>query len=279
MKEYLFRKPAAKPLDFSRGKRRGFQDQGTAKFIRRFLAIIFIWLSLIVSSFAFSFVVFGDNHGENKIFYKLIDQVNNEKGITLAFNNGDMVVYGKDHEYRAYIAMIAKLKVPVYHAMGNHDAVQGGWKNFEKYFGVPYRSFDRENCHFIILDNSFKQSFDRRQFEWLKKDLAASRARHKFVFMHRPTFDPSEIYQDYVMSGREVAEELMRLFIRYRVDYVFAGHIHGYARAERDGVVYIVTGGAGAPLYLPNGFGGVYHYVRVDVDGDKVSDKMVKISE
>jgi 3',5'-cyclic AMP phosphodiesterase CpdA len=163
--------------------------------------------------------------------------------------------------------------------VGNHDAVMGGWKNFQKYFGALYYSFDYQDSHFIILNNAFRESFGKEQFEWLKKDLAASRARHKFVFMHRPTFDPSEIYSNYIMSGREVTQELMLLFSRYKVDYVFAGHIHGYAKAERDGVTYIVTAGGGAPLYLPSGFGGFYHYVIISVENGKVSDRVVKINE
>ena len=242
------------------------------------LAVMAWLLAAAGEVFAFSFVVFGDNQGNKPMLGQLIDRINREPGISLAFNNGDLVDFGTDAEYKDYIAMIAKLKVPTHNVMGNHDAARGGEARFKKYFGPLYYSFDREGCHFVVINNAFKASFDRRQFEWLKKDLAASRARHKFVFMHRPIFDPSEIYKDYVMSGREVTEEIMRLFTRYRVDYAFAGHIHGYARAPREGVTYIVTAGAGAPLYLPSGFGGFYHYVRVDVDGDRISDKVIKIN-
>ena len=256
-------------------ERRGFRIWKPRRLASGFL----ICLLLSSCSFAFSFVVFGDPQGSDKIFGDLISKVNAEEGISFAVNNGDLVVYGKESEYKHYLQMIAKLKVPVHNVMGNHDAVAGGWKLFEKYFGAPYYSFDFEGSHFIILNNAFKASFDRQQFEWLKNDLSSSPARHKFVFMHRPAFDPSEIYKDYVMSGREITQELMVLFTKYKVDYVFAGHIHGYARAERDGVTYIVTAGAGAPLYFPPGFGGFYHYVKIDVDNDKITDRVVKLYE
>ena len=175
--------------------------------------------------------------------------------------------------------MISGLKVPVYNVLGNHDGVSGGWRVFQNVFGALYYSFDYEGSHFVILNNAFKESFDSRQFNWLKNDLANSRAKHKFVFMHKPVFDPSEIHKNYIMSGRAVTEELMRLFARHKVDYVFAGHLHGYAKAERDGVVYIVTGGAGAPLYLPPELGGFYHYVRLDVEGGKIRDRAVRVYE
>jgi hypothetical protein len=67
------------------------------------------------------------------------------------------------------------------------------------------------------------------------------------------------------------------LFERYAVRAVFAGHDHGYARAERNGIRYFVSGGGGAPLYgeRPDCSGAdhdatrVYlakhHYMRVQV--------------
>lgn len=242
------------------------------------LCLLFLFL-FAHSSFAFSFVVFGDNQDGDSIFQKIINKVNQEKGVAFAVNTGDLVQNGTESEYLHYKELISQLKMPVHNAMGNHDAVSGGWKIFKKMFGPDYYSFDYEGAHFVILDNSFKASFDSQQFEWLKKDLAATDARQKFVFMHRPTFDPSELYKNYIMSGREIAQQLMQLFIKYKVDYVFAGHIHGYARSERDGVIYLISGGAGAPLYLPPGFGGFHNYIKVEVNNDKISDKVVRIDE
>jgi len=247
--------------------------------LSRFCLGVLAAFLLAAQAFAFSFLVFGDSQGDDKVFSDLISRIKQERNVAFAVNNGDMTVYGKESEYQHYLQMVSKFKYPIYHVMGNHDAVRGGWKNFEKYFGPSYYSFEYQNSHFIILDNSFRQSFDRKQFEWLKKDIASSPARHKFVFMHRPTFDPSEIYQDYTMSGREVTQELMRLFTKFKVEYVFAGHIHGYARAEREGVSYIVTAGAGAPLYLPAGMGGFYNYVKVTVEDGRVGDQVVNIYE
>ena len=97
--------------------------------------------------------------------------------------------------------------------------------------------------------------------------------------MHRPLFDPTETYKNYIMSGRQTVKELMELFERYRVNYVIAGHIHGYARAKRGGTVYMLCGGAGAPLYLPKDLGGAFHYVKISVDDNRISDEFHKINE
>ena len=251
---------------------------------RSLILFLFFWLLLSASAFgqtleSFSFVVFGDNRDGDKIFMDLIEKVNQEKGISFAVNTGDLVSHGRESEYKKYLEMISKLKVKLYNVAGNHDLVGSGYKYFKRHFGPFYYSFDFENSHFVVLNNAFKDSFDAGQFSWLRQDLAATEKENIFVFMHCPTFDPSEIYKDHVMSGRAVVKELMAVFKKYNVDYVIAGHIHGYARAKRDGIVYIVTGGAGAPLYLPKDFGGFYHYVKIAVDGRKIRDEVVRIYE
>jgi hypothetical protein len=62
-----------------------------------------------------------------------------------------------------------------------------------------------------------------------------------------------------------------------KVDLVLAGHDHAYERGEGHGLKYLVTGGAGAPLY-PRKYKGAearrfesaYHFLEVAVDGDRI---------
>lgn len=237
--------------------------------------LLICWLSW--PSFAFSFAVFGDNRDGEPTYRRILQSVKSDPAIAFAVNTGDFVGRGEKEQYLAYRQLLKDFPVKIYHVPGNHDLVWGGWRYFTKYFGDYYYSFDQGNSHFIVLNNAFRESFDARQFRWLKKDLAGTSQANIFVFMHKPTFDPSKLYADYIMSGRKVTEELMALFTKYRVKYVFAGHLHGYARAERDGVVYIVTAGGGAPLYLPRDFGGFHHYVKITVDGEKITEQVVKI--
>lgn len=249
-------------------------------FLRFWVCVFYFWFFIFCfGSNAYSFVVFGDNQGNYRVFGDLVSRLKQEKGLAFIVSVGDFTANGELQDYQKARGMISQLNLPFYQVMGNHDGVAGGWRNFLRYFGRFYYSFDYQGDRFIFLNNAFKESFDREQFNWLREELGKGGARHIFVFMHKPIFDPSEIYKDHIMSGREVLQELMRLFKKYKVDYVFAGHIHGYAKAERDGVTYIVTAGAGAPLYLPPEFGGFYHYVRVEVEGGKIKDRVVRIYE
>ena len=252
---------------------------GTARYALLYSLILFLCFSVNVAFAAdkFSFAVFGDNRDGDKVFTDLINKLNQDPSLAFAVNTGDFVSYGREAEYQNYIKMVKSLKIKIYNLPGNHDLVAGGYKNYLKYIGPYYFSIDYLNSHFIFINNAFKESFDAAQFNWLKNDLENTKQEHVFVFMHRPTFDPSDIYGGYIMSGRKVVEELIRLFERDKVDYVFAGHIHGYAKAKRGRVTYIVTAGAGAPLYLPREFGGFYHYVKITVDGDRIMDEVKMI--
>lgn len=254
----------------------------TIKNFQLSIVVLFIFLLFSITAYAksFSFLAFGDNQGFNDTFKLLLDKASKEKNIAFAVHVGDSIPYGKDSEYKSYIKLINKYPgLKIYQVMGNHDAVNGGWRRFSKYFGPSYYSFDYENAHFVILNNSFKGFFDEKQINWLKQDLASTDKPLKFVFFHKPVFDASGLYTDHIMDSRRMSERMIEIFKRYKVNYVVCGHIHGYAKAVRDGVTYIVSAGGGGRLYLPPAFGGLYHYVRFDIDGDKISDRVIPVYE
>ena len=95
----------------------------------------------------------------------------------------------------------------------------------------------------------------------------------KMVVLHHPPFDPDGT--DHIMAFGN--EEFMALMVEQQVDFVFAGHIHAYAREERDGVTYVITGGAGAPLYSSGHPQAFYHYLRVSIQDGEVTVEAIEI--
>jgi len=167
--------------------------------------------------------------------------------------------------------------IPIYHVKGNHDAVYSGYKYFRFFFGPSYFSFDYENSHFLILDNALKGNFTENQYKWMIKNLKENKKDHTFVFFHKPTFDVTNFFPDFIMDNRQMGALMMEDFKKYKIDYVFSGHLHAYGRAARDGVVYITSGGAGSPLHLPFFAGGFFHYMKITVDNGKITDEVIKI--
>ena len=243
------------------------------------ILLLIFFLSFQVSCYSarFSFAVFGDKQGTDSIFKKIVSLVNNDTDIKFAVNTGDLTSNGSRSEYDAYWKLSGSCRVKIYDVIGNHDIsfLSNGQNVFKKRYGETYYYFDHDGARFICLDNSRAKGMGRKQFNWLKGVLDTKLT--KFVFIHKPLFDPTGTYPGHVMTPAAENKELEKLLVKYGVKYVFSGHIHGYGREERDGVIYVVTAGAGAPLYLPSFGGGFYHYVKVTIDGSKITDEVVKL--
>lgn len=241
------------------------------------LFIFFISFQIASYSAGFSFAVFGDNRDGDAIFKDIIKSINSDKSIKFAVNTGDLTPHGWSSEYDKYWQMGASCRVKIYDTLGNHDLglFDAGRNIFKKKYGETYYYFDYDDSRFIILDNAKSKGMGRKQLSWLKDALDTR--KKKFVFMHKPLFDPTGTYPNYIMTPKEENESVGKLLEKEDARYVFAGHIHGYGREKRDGVFYIVTAGAGAPLYLPAFDGGFYHYVKVTVDGSRIKDEVIKV--
>ena len=162
---------------------------------------------------------------------------------------------------------------PFFPAPGNHDVAgpetEAAWAQAN---GPLRYSFDRGNCHFVIL-NSMEPGgvWGDAQLGWLKADLAATTARHVFVFLHHPLWE----------SDPERWRSVHEVLRGHPVRIVFAGHWHTYSMFDPvDGIRYVVLPSVGQ-TYGPeeaqdpaNGELGGYLWVRVD--GGEVSYAVVR---
>ena len=246
-----------------------------------FSFILFIIILFATQAFAgtFSFAVFSDSHTGYDIYQRILTKINSDESIVFGIHCGDFTDTGSLKEYKKYLALNKTVRFPIYSVLGNHDAYHGGWKNFLRLIGPTNYTFDYDNSHFVIVNNAFRGFFDQAQYDWLENDLRNNKEKNLFVFFHKPLFDPLESGNNHIMDSRHLSEELQLMFSRYKVKYVFAGHLHLYGRAERDGVNYIVASGAGASNMMPIMMGGVYHYVKVTVSDDRVGDEMIELGE
>ncbi|MHA1770488.1 MAG: metallophosphoesterase [Candidatus Thorarchaeota archaeon] len=177
--------------------------------------------------------------------------------------------------------------VPIYAVIGNHDYQdsQGTLRPqffldaFEQ-FNEPnlYSSFDFAGVHFTIL-NSEEKGYEGQirgeQWNWLVNDLTAAGNRTKFVFAHRPLYPLKHIGSAMDVNQTNKAA-LQQLFEDKNVTLFAAGHDHLFNRLTVNGVVHVITGGAGAPLYSNPWGGNYYHYFRVAVRSDTINMTSVR---
>ena len=230
----------------------------------------------------FSFIVMGDSHNglifNDAATLKEIWHINREDRfrkvpIDFVIGVGDVALHFKESHFRAFKKMQKLIKWPVITAIGNHDDRE----LFEKYCGMKEFGFSNRNSYFIVLDNEGGE-LTEVQFTWFEDQLTRGQAyEHIFVFMHKPPFDP---YQQewYNMDNSPWAYRFRKLCAKYNVDMVFSGHKHMFKHEVFDDVDYIVTGGGGMLIEIPEADGGYLHYVRVMVNHDYVTYEVRKVS-
>jgi hypothetical protein len=248
------------------------------------------------SDSGFTFVAIGDNRPQGvykqqpAIFDEVLHRVKDQDP-DFVISTGDGVygytLFARDtrRQYREFLEKLKILSCPFYSCPGNHDVSgEAGWRYFKKHIGKPYSSFWHKGSFFILL-NSVEEGANGaivgKQLGWLKEQLERSESKgaaHLFVALHYPLFIPEletrKTKNRQPPSGRD---SLHGLFVAYGVDRVFCGHEHYYHRQEVDGVVYIITAGAGAPLYAAPEEGGFHHFVKVTVRRDQVRDEVVRV--
>ncbi len=215
---------------------------------------------------AYSFAVIGDSHGDPQVYTALLDSIVAD-GNSFVLHLGNLVENGTAAEFQRWRETMADYSLPFYLVPGDRDASEGSLAEYLAFTGVPgeHYSFDRGLVHFAMVD-SHRGYLTAEESAWLEADLAGTQQPVKIVALHYPPFDPRGS-DDIMTRGNETFLSLMK---KYGVQYVFAGHIHAYDQVSRDGVIYIISGGGGAPLHRSEEQGGFYHYVQVTVDGTDV---------
>ena len=199
------------------------------------------------------FLVFGDSKG-SKYFpdvLKRADALQPDFCITTA----DLVNRGGGKQGKIDYELLDKLggwfmrKYPMWPTVGNHEEAGGddGIENFTNFFGMKKAmySFEYGNAKFIALPWP-KINKDKKKLKWLKKELRKAKGKHIFIYKHRPHYTVgSKSYND--VDGAET--ETTKLYDKYNVTAVFSGHDHIYHRTKRNKTNYIISAGAGAPIY------------------------------
>ncbi|XP_012842811.1 PREDICTED: purple acid phosphatase 2-like [Erythranthe guttata] len=103
-----------------------------------------------------------------------------------------------------------------------------------------------------------------RSYKWLTNELTRvdrTETPWLIVVMHCPMYSS---YVHHYMEGETMRVMYEQWFVEYKVDVVFAGHVHAYERSERiSNIAYDVVNGLctpvrneSAPVYITIGDGG-----------------------
>jgi len=245
----------------------------------------------------FRFVAFGDYQGGTDVVLKNLRSETGCPEPDFYLNTGDI----------ATLSLFGN-KFPhgkLYPARGNNDS-DNFWKSIFPFCEKRnYYSFDYLNTHFVMLYSGASITSDQfpaqsaspncanpiSQTDWLYCDLEKVRNEcsvdNIIVVLHMPplTFcrldnkNPPRCINGYKSDIVEL-EKLTPIFKTHpKLRAVLSGHNHFYQRLLKDGINYLVIGGAGAGLYDPDlnpptevkKQAKQYHFTIFDVDGSKVT--------
>lgn len=228
------------------------------------------------------FMAFGDSGGGGSDQRALIDQMD-EVPYELIIHTGDLAYdNGTISQIETTVfGMYADLfrHLPFFPASGNHDYETMQGAPFRDVFALPengevgrekWYSFDWGRIHFVALDTEASYA---TQAEWLERDLAASQAPWKIIYLHRPPYSSGDHGSD---TGLRAA--IAPIAEAHRVQLIVAGHDHNYERmTPQNGVAYVVTGGGGRGT-RPVGTSSftafsedVIHYTYFEVEQDQLT--------
>lgn len=215
---------------------------------------------------------------------------------------GDFVSRGTERNYRRYLRLLdASAKVPVFHALGNHDRSRPNGRAankglYREAFGPADYHFDHRGWRFVALDSS-DYRLRPEQLAWLDRTLDTPLRTVLFTHMPPaylkgllrsdpaqppdPTADPPPARAIWNGFFTEGSAEFGRIVAARRPARVYLGHIHAYATAERDGVRYVLSGGGGSPLYpLPGDYPSRRraHYLLVRAGPEGLSETVHELS-
>lgn len=236
----------------------------------------------------------------------LVDKIAAEKPDAVLLSGDVPWRGGKSSDYDVYRAetkIWREAHLFTYPALGNHEfhgsehaCLENWWNAFPELRGRRWYSVKLGDSVYILnLDSNSSLLAGGEQMAWVRSQLGHLPSSVRFVFfnLHHPPVVDVQPNGDASHNGRPnehaLAQFLARAPEKSRVRFVVAaGHVHNYERFDRDGIVYLVSGGGGAKprpivrgpadLYQDSSFPN-YHYVKFVEDGNRLVATMIRVAD
>ncbi len=170
--------------------------------------------------------------------------------------------------------------VPVLYVPGNRDvsAEGGGFDRaaFERRYGASRFVFQVGETLIVGLGVVEPWEDEASELAFLESELARPRTgvARRLVFSH---FAPRvTVAQGEYALPEAGGARMLAICREHRVDYLVAGHFHGYARAQQGPTRILVTGGAGGHLHSQR-HGHFHHAVVLDLGPEGDEERLLAV--
>ena len=159
-------------------------------------------------------------------------------------------------QWDEFNGFVKGFEMPFFYLPGNHDVSNGVMdKIWDEMFGVRYYTFVYKNVLFLCLNTQDGEGsspfLGKEQIAWAKEEVEKhSDVRWTMVFIHQPLWLSEEGIKRNV-NGKTVLKKSktgwpeIEAVLAGRKHTVYAGHVHRYAKYERNQANYYTLGTTG----------------------------------
>ena len=241
------------------------------------------------------FIIMGDSRNRevvkegmgvgDSIFKIIVESINDDEVLPdFTIHTGDLTLIGLNVEYQRYMKAIGTSEFPWISLKGNHEVYSdSGDIYYNKYFGTTDISFQVGNYIFICFNSCHHKKVGEKNYcdyfiseetlMWMDSILLETKNNGTIpiVLTHIPPILKPHITGHCLGGEKEypkpnIEKSNVKTFLSmlkfYSVHIGFFAHIHQYINFNVDNITYVVSGGAGAPLYENGGYA-MYHYIKM----------------
>lgn len=184
-----------------------------------------------------SFAVISDIHSDYLNLEKVLQKIKNDN-MDFLIVAGDLSKVGAISEFKKVKEVLDKSNLTYYVIPGNHDYYEKTKLTdpFKDIYGSSYKSFQINKVKFILIDNA--GNVDQAQSDWIDLQIADCPKLYCFVFSHMPL---NHEYLIHIMGKnsptiKKQAEILVKKLVEFKIQKLYAGHIHYLSDYEFEGL-------------------------------------------
>lgn len=198
----------------------------------------------------------------DELFNDAISQINISKNLDFVFFTGDQIDFSEEENLKKFILRADTLQFPWHFCFGNHDVYKYGPLTRKKYFKIiknnakhcktnkNYYTFSPQKGYTVIVLDSFEDKIskpngkiNKKQLQWLDKQLCKNRNNIVLIFTHTPIKPPFEHGENdmYIYDhSMENSTEVMTVLKKYKNPIaVFSGHYHVSKIIQINNIIHV----------------------------------------
>lgn len=173
---------------------------------------------------AFNVAVISDLHNDLSDIKTAVERINQQKGVAFALVLGDMTNQGLAIEFEWSCNALAKLEVPRFYVIGNHDGISFGKDVFTKSFAPLDYAFTYKDVKFILYNDNAFEFPQAPDYAFLSNEATVQPGevrRLTIAASHSPSVTDSHT--------EEEAAKLRQFLFDYNVNLSLHGHHHVFS--------------------------------------------------